>query len=64
MVQTPVVEETPIEPVVAEVKIEAEPSAEAAQQALSNVEQVAQAEQDIPQQSIEVGSPSVLKDRY
>lgn len=54
VVQTAVLEETPIEPVVAEVKAEAEPSADTAQQTLPDVDQVIQAEQDIPQQSIEV----------
>jgi hypothetical protein len=54
--QTPVTEETHIEPrVTAEVEAEEEASAERIVEALHNTEQIIQAEQDIPQQSIEVG---------
>jgi len=53
--QTPAIEETPIEtPILAELKTEAEPSAEQSDKTVSSVEYVTQAEQDIPQQSIEV----------
>jgi hypothetical protein len=56
--QAPVIEETPIEqPVSAEVKTEAEPSTGPVDETLPNAEQVTQAEQDIPQQSIEVSCP-------
>jgi hypothetical protein len=56
--QTAVIEETPIkQPVSAEVKTEAEPSVGPADETLPNAEQVTQAEQDIPQQSIEVSCP-------
>jgi hypothetical protein len=57
--QTQVIEETPTEqPVSTEVKTEGTPSAEQADEALPNVELVTQAEQDIPQPSIEVCNPS------
>jgi hypothetical protein len=50
--QLPVIEETPInQPISTEVKTEVEPVEETP----LNSEQVSQAEQDIPQQSIEVG---------
>jgi hypothetical protein len=63
--QTPVVEETPIEqPITADVKPEVEPSVEPADETLHNAGQITQAEQDIPQQSIEVSQPcSRIKNR-
>jgi hypothetical protein len=55
--QLPVIEETPInQPISTEVKTEVEPVDETP----LNLEQVSQAEQDIPQQSIEVGYPLVF----
>jgi lipid-binding SYLF domain-containing protein len=55
--QLPVIEETPInQPISTEVKTEAEPVDETP----LNSEQVSKAEQDIPQQSIEVGYPLVF----
>lgn len=52
---TTFVEETSVEqPISTEVKTEVEPSAELFDEALPNAEQATQAEQDIPQQSIEV----------
>jgi hypothetical protein len=61
--QTPIIEGTPIEQLVsAEVKTEAEASVGGANETLPDAEQTTQAEQDIPQQSIEVSYPySVVK---
>jgi len=57
--QTPNVEETQTEPpATTEVKAEEEPSAEAVDETLHNAVQITQAEQDIPQQSIEVSPVS------
>ena len=58
--QAPIFEDTPTEqPATTEVKTEEDASAEAIDETLQNSAQITQAEQDIPQQSIEVGPISL-----